>query len=97
MNKESTSENPCVSPLNDRVWKERKEVWGLAIRLRRELLIEDTKDSREKIIYEANKHLHWSIWKTVFDGDLGLIKMLNEAELKWKGTHLQTEQDCSLK
>ncbi len=68
----------------DRRWLRRQEAWELAERYRNLLGARDSKEVRELIVDVATSRGVFSIWWTVFEGDIDMRKRLRRA---FKGTH----------
>lgn len=64
---------------SDRRWSRRRENWQLATMLRQKLADEDTDTVRELIVWNVTARGMFSIWWTVFDGDLDMRRRLREA------------------
>ncbi len=69
---------------SDRRWLNRQETWQLATRNRAHLTTEDTTVVRELIVENAIARGMFSIWWTVFAGDVDMRRRLREA---FVGTH----------
>ncbi len=77
--------NPGREPTSsDHRWFRRQELWQLAQRDRERLVAEDTPIVRELIVENALGHGLFSIWWTVFEGD---IDMRQRLRLAFLGTH----------
>ena len=70
---------------SDRRWLRRQESWQLAKRSRDRLTNQDTTDMREQIVETATARGMFSIWWTVFAGDVDMRRRLREA---FVGTHV---------
>ena len=70
---------------SDRRWLRRQEAWQLAKRSRDRLTNQDTTDMREQIVETATARGMFSIWWTVFAGDVDMRRRLREA---FVGTHV---------
>ena len=71
-------------PLNDptdsdRRWKNRREVWDIAIRAKERLSRNDYDDFREQIVDTMTGHAYWSIWMTVFQDDSDMLQRFIKA------------------
>lgn len=69
---------------SDRRWLRRREIWTLAENSRRRLASKDTPEMRETIVENAIARGMFSIWWTVFAGDVDMRRRLREA---FVGTH----------
>lgn len=69
---------------SDRRWLRRHQAWQLAEMDRTRLTTEDTTAMREKIVVNATSRGMFSIWWTVFAGDVDMRRRLREA---FTGTH----------
>ena len=69
---------------SDRRWLRRNQTWQLAKRDRSRLAAQDTAVVRELIVENAIARGMFSIWWTVFNGDLDMRRRLREA---FAGTH----------
>lgn len=77
--------NPGRKPSKtDRRWLRRKQVWQLAEKNRVRLVSNDTVEVRELIIENAVARGMFSIWWTVFAGEIDMRRRLREA---FPGTH----------
>ena len=77
--------NPDREPTtSDRRWERRREVWQLARKYRSNLATQDTAVVRELIVHNAIARGMFSIWWTVFAGDVDMRRRLREA---FVGTH----------
>lgn len=77
--------NPGSEPSrSDFRWKRRQEAWQLAERARRRLVLVDTPEIREQIVETALGRGMFSIWWTVFAGDVDMRRRFRQAFL---GTH----------
>ena len=54
----------------DQRWKKRREAYGIALRLHRNLGVQDTHEMREVILLAAIKSGFWSVWMEVFHDDV---------------------------
>lgn len=68
----------------DKRWLKRTEVWRLAQQKKRDLLLADTPQLRSAIIDVAVARGLFSIWWTIFDGDVDMRRRLR---LAFIGTH----------
>ena len=71
-------------PLNDpkasdRRWKNRREVWNIAVRTKERLSRTDNDNVREIIVYTMAGHGYWSIWMTVFQDDSDMLRRFIKA------------------
>ena len=64
---------------SDRRWLRRQQAWQLAEKDRARLATEDTTAMREKIVETAASRGMFSIWWTVFAGDVDMRRRLREA------------------
>jgi len=72
--------NPGREPtIKDKRWQRRFEVWQLAEKDRQRLIINDSQDMRELIVENALGRGMFSIWWTVFAGDVDMRRRLREA------------------
>lgn len=69
---------------SDRRWLKRQQMWQLAEKDRQRLTINDSPEVRELIVENALGRGMFSIWWTVFEGDVDIRRRLREAFL---GTH----------
>ena len=69
---------------SDRRWLRRRETWQLAEKSRNRLAIQDTAVVRELIVENAIARGMFSIWWTVFTGDVDMRRRLRKA---FKGSH----------
>ena len=77
--------NPGREPTpSDRRWSRRREIWQLANELRNDLTNQDTDFSRQLVVKNATARGMFSIWWTVFVGDVDMRRRLREA---FVGTH----------
>ena len=77
--------NPDREPTaSDKRWERRREVWQLAKRYRSHLATQDTAVVRELVVDNAIARGMFSIWWTVFAGDVDMRRRLREA---FVGTH----------
>ena len=65
-------------------WEQRQETWQMAKRYRARLAIQNTAVMREIIVENATARGMFSIWWTVFAGDVDMRRRLREA---FTGTH----------
>jgi hypothetical protein len=78
--------NPGREPTtSDRRWLRRHEIWQMAQRDRSRLLANNTIEVRELIVENALGRGMFSIWWTVFAGDIDMRRRLREA---FVGTHI---------
>jgi len=66
-------------PLNDpkasdRRWKNRREVWDIAVRTKERLSRTDNDNVREIIVDLMTGYAYWSIWMTVFQDDSDMLR-----------------------
>ena len=72
--------NPGRQPTDyDQRWLRRQEVWQMAKKDRDRLTDQDTTAMREQIVETAIAHGMFSIWWTVFDGDIDMRQRLRQA------------------
>jgi hypothetical protein len=77
--------NPGREPTSsDRRWSRRNELWKMAEMDRQRLAVNNTLQMREVIVENALARGMFSIWWTVFTGDVDMRRRLREAFL---GTH----------
>ena len=65
----------------DMRWKKRREVWGEANLLKRDLLKNDSVEQRERIVICAKWSGFWSVWMSVFSEDTDMRQRLIAAFL----------------
>lgn len=63
--------NPTAS---DRRWLNRRETWDIAMRTKERLSRNNTDDFRAQIVETATGHAYWSVWMTVFQDDVDMLK-----------------------
>ncbi|NQU20189.1 MAG: HNH endonuclease [Candidatus Nealsonbacteria bacterium] len=68
--------DPAVA---DRRWKNRDEVWTMAIDARQDLAAQGTETLRKWIVNTATGRGFWSVWMTVFADDQNMRKRLIDA------------------
>ena len=72
--------NPQREPTNsDKRWLRRKEIWQLAERCRQRLQTNNSPEVRELIVETAAARGMFSIWWSVFDGDVDMRRRLRDA------------------
>lgn len=63
----------------DERWQDRRDAWQLAIRCRNRLVRNDNTDARDSLAEVALATGMFSIWWTVFSGDLDMKRRFREA------------------
>jgi uncharacterized protein (TIGR02646 family) len=86
--------NPGREPTqSDRRWLRRHQVWLLAEKDRDRLAANNTKEVRELIVENALARGMFSIWWTVFSGDIDMRRRLREAFLGTHGASFDANED----
>ena len=86
--------NPGREPTgSDRRWRRRQEIWQLANRDRARLASQDTAVVRELIVENAVARGMFSIWWTVFAGDIDMRRRLREAFIGTHGASFDINED----
>ena len=83
----------CEPSSSDSRWLKRHELWQLAERDRQRLIINDSPEVRELVVENALGRGMFSIWWTVFAGDVDMRRRLRVAFLGTHGGSFDANED----